>query len=352
MRGLVRWGVLAAVLAVSGNLRAGSEEKDAREAKERFVEGIARARTGDWEGARRSFQQSLAVMPSQAAVFNLALADEKCGRPLEALGAFKDYAHRYTLDESERAQARRHIADLMDKTGHVEVQAPNGAALTLDGTQSVGTAPLTEPIDVSPGHHVVEAKLPQGAKSQPVDASAGQLAHLTFAADSEGEPATAKAPSEGASASTASSATPAPPQAAPEPATSSSGTPAGRVITVAALGGTAVAAALLGLYFGQQSNSEADKATTLNKATTVNGSNTDCRGAASDACQQLQDALSLAHSEHVTADGFFIAGGVLAVASVITWVVWPKGSTTSSTGVQIVPAAGATNLGLLAKGTF
>jgi hypothetical protein len=345
MRGVRRWAVLVAVVVSSTNARA--DDKDAREAKERFIEGISRARAGDWEGARRSFQQSVAVMPTQTAVFNLALAEEKCARPVEALTHFKDYIHRYTLTDDERAQARRHIGDLADKTGHIEIQAPNGVVLTLDSTTNGGTTPLQEPIDVAPGHHVIEAKLLRGPKSLTVDVGAGQVVHLAFAADGEEKapsPLVATTSAAGiASSSTLQATDQLASQTPPEPSDTGSNVSSGRVIVVAALGGTAVAAALLGLYFGQQSNTDANKLRSL-KATSS------CPG--SDGCQQLQDAASSAHGEHVTADGFFVASAVLAVAGVATWVLWPELSGANAARLRIVPSVGMAAVGAVALGTF
>ena len=345
MRGVGRWAVLATIVALSTNAHAG-DDKDAREAKERFVEGIARARAGDWEGARRSFQQSVAVLPTQTAVFNLALAEEKCARPVEALTHFKDYVHRYTLSDDERAQARRHIGDLTDKTGHIEIQAPSGVILTLDGATNGGTTPLLEPIDVLPGHHVVEAKLVRGPKSMTVDVGAGQVVRMAFAADGEEKPlsATGTAASTLATASAAHDAQQSPPETPPESSDRGSNVSSGRVITVAALGGTAVAAALLGLYFGQQSNTDA------NKLPALRSSNPTCPG--SDGCQQLQDAASSAHSEHVTADGLFVVSAVLAAASVATWVFWPQSSGANAARVHIVPSMGTAGVGAVAIGAF
>jgi hypothetical protein len=344
MRGIVRSGMLAAVIASSAGAIAGDEAKDAREAKERFGEGIVRAKAGDWEGARRSFQQSIAVMPSQTAAFNLALADEKCARPLEALAAFKDYTHRYTLAPNERAQATRHIADLMMKTGHLEVQAPTGALLTLDGSQNAGVAPLEEPLDVVPGPHVVQAKLAHGSKSQSVEAVAGQVVRVSFPPEVEESVAAPTLETRTSGGATSTMPAVASPARGESPAPST-GVSAARVVTVAALGGSAIVAGLLGVYFGHQSNKDADRVPALRAA------NPNCT-ATSDGCQQLQDALSSAHSEHLTSDGLFVAGAALAVVAIGTWILWPSPAQPSAARLRIVPVAGSSAFGALAVGAF
>lgn len=191
----VRWRVLATLVtgAMLASAPALADDTGTREAKRRFEEGIARTQSGDWEAARLSFRQSLAAAPSQNALFNLALTEEKCARPLEALSHFKQYMDWRSLNQSERAQAQRHIADSSAKAGHIDVQAPVGSVLSLDGAKDVGTTPLAEPLDVAPGHHVVVAKVGSETKTLEVDAVAGQVTRVTFSA-AEPAPVVAPAP--------------------------------------------------------------------------------------------------------------------------------------------------------------
>jgi hypothetical protein len=323
--------LLAAVVTaatVAASTAAAADDRDTREAKERFEEGLARAKIGDWEGARRSFQQSIAVVPSQTALFNLALAEEKCARPLDATVHFKEYTHRFTLTDDERAQATRHITELAAKIGHIEVQAPSGTALTLDGSQSAGIAPLTEPLDVTPGHHTIEAMLSQGAKSLGVDAAAGQVARLSFSADSAGQTAAQGPPVAGEAAAAPTTAGASVPAAAPErPTTAHSST--ARIVTVAALGGTAIIAGALGLYFGAQSNSDSDNVKTLQ-------ADANCRAG----CPALQSAIDSANNEHTTADGLFVTSAVLAAAAVGVWILWPRPAAQTAS-VRVIPVVGA-----------
>jgi hypothetical protein len=329
MRRAVRSSLLAAVVAAAATLAAApaaaADERDTREAKERFEEGLARAKIGDWEGARRSFQQSIAVVPSQTALFNLALAEEKCARPVDATVHFKEYTRKFTLTDDERAQAQRHITELAAKIGHIEVQAPSGTALTLDGSLNAGIAPLSEPLDVAPGHHTIEAMLSQGAKSLGVDAVAGQVAHLAFSADGT-SPAAAQGPpaaGEPASAPTPPAAQDSPAAASEQAATARSST--ARIVTVAALGGTAIIAGALGLYFGAQSNSDSDSVKTLQ-------ADPNCKAG----CAPLQSAIDSANSEHTTADGLFVTSAVLAAAAVGVWILWPK-PPAAAASVRVVP---------------
>ncbi len=341
MRGAVRWGILAAAAIWAAPGPAIADDTDTREAKERFEEGLARARAGDWEGARRSFQQSMAVVQSQAALFNLALAEEKCARPVEALTHFKEYQHKYPLEQQERVQAQRHIGELSAKVGHIDVEAPSGTVLTLDGSFNAGTAPLTEPLDVAPGHHTLAAKLSAGTQALEVDAVAGQVAHVAFPAGGvvaqPAAPANDGAAAEGTPRGVAPTSGPA---AAEQPA--AGGRRGGaRVVAVAAIGGTALVAGALGLYFGAQSNSDGDTVASLQKRP-------DCKSG----CAALQSAVDSANSEHMAADGLLVGAGVLAATAVGVWVFWPRAPGASASAVRVVPVAGPAGAGVTAVGAF
>jgi hypothetical protein len=237
------------------NARADSSETELREAKLRFDEGIGRVQAGDLEGARRSFQQSLAVTPTQSAMFNLALVEERTGRTLEALAHFRQYTQRYALAGEERGQVQKHVTDLSEKTGHIDVQAPYGTVLSLDGVANAGTTPLAEPLDVAPGRHVIEAKLPQGSKLQAVDALAGQVARVSFGDEGVSSgPIPGLAPEDGGDARAAGATSSQGAERLAPPASTATRT---RILTVAAIGGAAVASGLVALYLGLQSNQDA-----------------------------------------------------------------------------------------------
>ncbi|MDP9034054.1 MAG: hypothetical protein M3O50_04560, partial [Myxococcota bacterium] len=179
--------------ALLASAPAGADDAGTREAKRRFEEGIARTQAGDWEAARLSFRQSLAASASQNALFNLALAEEKCARPLEALLHFKQYIEWPSLSQTDRTQAQRHIADLFVKTGHIDVRAPAGAVFSVDAAKDVGTAPLSDPLDVAPGHHVIVARMGAEAKTVDVNAVAGQVTRVAFQSE-EPAPAAVRPP--------------------------------------------------------------------------------------------------------------------------------------------------------------
>jgi hypothetical protein len=256
MRRAARWtkASLAAALLVA-SARAYGADKSTREAEARFQEGLARVKSHDFEAARLSFAQAYAVLRRPQILWNLALAEEKTDHLVEALQHFRGVADDAAAGP-DRANAQRHVDSLMALTGHIDVKAPPGAQVSVDGSTTF-TAPLAVPIDVVAGRHVVDADVPVGPRSIPIEVAEGQVARVTF-----GAPEVPATPSPAA---------PPPPVVAPEAPATARGPDSqhdeaalapespssARIITTASLGGAAVVALGLGIYFGLQSRSQA-----------------------------------------------------------------------------------------------
>ena len=168
----------AIVVGLAGTSRAEDAAAAQRDAQSRFNEGLARVQAGNFEGARMSFTQAYAVLHKPDILWNLALTEEKCGMALTALEHFKDYAHQVT-GSNERMAASKHILELGTKTGHIDVVAPSGATVVVDGV-TAGEAPLAEPVDVEPGRHHVVERIGGVAKSADSDVTPGQVVHVSF----------------------------------------------------------------------------------------------------------------------------------------------------------------------------
>jgi hypothetical protein len=340
--------MLAAALVIAVPVAArGAEDPAMREAQARFEEGLARVKAGDFEAARMSFTQAYAVLHKPLILWNLALSEEKTGRSLDALAHFKQVVRDAAAD-ADRANAQKHVDALMGQTGHVEVQAPAGAAIALDGGDAVGTAPLWAPLDVTPGHHVVGAKLGQGIRTLPVDAVAGQVARVSF---TEGEPVAPLAQAAPVMAASASAGTP--PQAKPlDPAQPADRgvtsqpfwTP--RMVSTVALGGGAVVALGLGAYFGLQSQSNASAAAGFRASNASDA----CLRTTSDVCKQWSDAVDAQNRDATISDVFYVAGGVLALGALVSWFAWPKEP--QGAAAWVLPMVGPGSAGLSGGGRF
>src|SRR5688572_14542791 len=174
---------LFAAIALGSTGAYGQPDQARRDAEARFREGLARVQSNDFEGARLAFAQAYAVLKSADVLWNLALSEHKSNHPLEALGHFKEYVRDARTTEPERVKARKYIDELHARVGRVAVDAPAGASLIVDGKTHPHAAPLSEPIDVSPGEHFVEARLAERSRLLRVHAAAGAVVTLQFRAD-------------------------------------------------------------------------------------------------------------------------------------------------------------------------
>lgn len=349
MRRAVRRGMLAGALAMLLPLAARAEGAAAeREAQARFVEGIARVKAGNFEGARMSFAQAYAVLPKPTILWNLALAEEKTGHVLDALGHFKEFARGLQTGD-DLASADKHINTLMEQTARLDVTAPAGAQIIVDGIPA-GTAPLDDAVDVMPGRHHVEARTAQGAKGADAEAAAGQLLHLSLVPATEpARPQAVAAPvapstANGVAAQRSTAVAMPPAESLSEHQGSRSGPPPEQVISVALVGTAAAVSVGLGAYFALQSQNDQNAAQRFRDqfktmyCATITMAN-------SGTCDQWSNLVRSQGREATMATAFYIAGGVLGLGAVATWFLWPKES-------ALVPTVGPAGAGLAARGRF
>jgi len=349
MRRAAGWGPLVGVIALAllAPARASADDRAAQEAQARFVEGIARVKAGDFEAARMSFAQAYTVLHKPDILWNLALAEDKSGHLVDALAHFKQLAHDGAT-EADRAKATKHVDQLMTQTGHIEVVAPPGAQVTVDGA-AVGVAPLVEPVDVAPGKHHLELRPQQGAsRTAEADAFAGQTAHVSFLV------ADPPAPSHPTGAATeAQGAAPEPPPPAPDqPQTLAHGLSVPRVVTVASLAGVAAGSVVLGVYFGVASQSNAQDV----KGYQASNSSSACAvitAKNSQLCSDWNGAVNATNRDSALSGGLYVTGGLLAAGAIATWFLWPKDAAPrAAPSAVVVPAVGPGGVGLAAVGSF
>jgi hypothetical protein len=324
-----------------------------REAQARFEEGLKRVKAGDFDAARMSFVQAYAVVHKPDILWNLALCEEKSGRPLDALAHFKTFAQE-AATAADRVKAQKHVDTLMAQTGHVEVQAPTGTPIVLDGASSVGTTPLSDALDVAPGHHVIEGKFLDGKKTLSVEAVAGEVAHANFMVAGADAPAPAPPPMSSSVDSTplpavATQAGSAPAASAPEAEDTAPRSSAGKLATTTALSAGAVIAVGLGVYFGLQSRSDAETAAAFQN---MPGSRSRCVNPAASGCAQWNADVQGQNRDATASNVLYVTGGLLAAGAVASWLFWPKSRKGAGGALWVVPSAGPEGGGVLAGGRF
>ncbi len=319
----------------SPSLARADDPKSMQDAQARFDEGIARAKQRDFEGARLAFTQAYAVLKKYDILFNLALAEEKSGHALDALTHFKQLARDTQGSADDRVTSHKHAVELASHTGHIDVAAPPGAVIVFDGSRSAGMTPLSEPLDVQPGSHKVEAHARDHTYTVTVNATAGDVVKANFLdlipPGSVAPPSATTAPVPSDPSAPSATTTP-PPDTGTPPTHESFWTP--RTITVVAVGGAAVVGLGAGIFFGAKAHSDSSHADSLRATIGAQG----CASSTSPNCAELASTVSSASSETTASTVFYVAGGVLAAGAIATWFLWPK--STTGTSAMVVPAVG------------
>ncbi len=180
------------------------------DAQKRLDEGLDRYAKGDFEGARLAFAQAYAVLTSIDLLYNLTRSEVKSGHPLEALVHIHQMLRDPKATTDDRAKAERLLEEANRVTGHIAVEAPEGAEIVLDHVPS-GEAPVSEAYDVVPGQHVIEARANGGSRKIVVVAPAGLMVRARFALEA------GRAPTVSAPVPVMTALPPAPPPSEPPP---------------------------------------------------------------------------------------------------------------------------------------
>ena len=318
-----------AFVGVMAFARAGHAQGDAatREATARFREGLHLHDAGQDEDARLKFAQAYAVLHTPNILFNLARSEQLTGHSLEALDHYKQYLRDGDpkITGKDRDTAKLLIAELVRKVGHVTIDAPTGAKVTVDGAGLAGEAPFADPIDVTPGKHAIVAKMGDTTKNVDVVAGEGETVSARFVFADGPLPLPTPPP-----------VPPPPPPPAPEPPSSGA-----KLGTAIALGGGGAVGLGIGIYFlADAANADSDAKKLLNGA--------GCVGSSSSTCQQARQLQSRNSNDQV---GGFVAGGVgvaLLACAVIVPILGPKAATQSSSSWLVpspLPGGGAVEFG-------
>jgi hypothetical protein len=314
---------------------ARADDAAVAEAKQRFDEGIKLVDAGRHEEARLKFQQAAAVLKAPAVLFNLARAEQLTGHEYEAVAHFKAFLRVSENDpkitDAERAKARENIAALAPKVGQIDVAAPPGARIAIDGNAL--DEPATEPIAVPPGRHVVEATFEGRVKSVTVDCPMGLVTRATIefeAAPAQPPPSSGVGPTE------------------PPPVSPSHHDPT-RWIVGGAIGGAGVIALGLGIGFGASSQGSKSDAEDLRRS--YPGL---CAKPELPQCAQYDAKRSSAESAATVSVVSYVAGGVLVAGAVATVLLWPhaKETSTGTTARALTPWMSKDGAGAALSGSF
>jgi len=132
-------------------------ELNKAQAAQRFDRGLQLFNEGDNAGALAEFKQTYALMPNPIVLFNIGLVYAAMSRPVDAVDALSPVVDSATLSAEQRERAQKTLSDQQARIGRVSVSTvPVGARIDVDGVE-VARTPLTAPLRVAEGSHVIGA---------------------------------------------------------------------------------------------------------------------------------------------------------------------------------------------------
>jgi hypothetical protein len=270
----------------------------------------------DYERARIFYATAYGLMPSTDILWSLAVSEFESGHVADALRRMRQYIRSPKARASRVTEARsRYIPEGEKQTGRVEVTAPAGAKILVDTQLVIGDAPLEDPIDITPGAHTIEARLPDRVLKIEVQSRAGGAVRANFLDASSGVTTEALGP-QPVLAST--SPAPASPPAADQPPPPEKFWN-GRRVVGAVVAGVGVGAVVGGIAFGLASQSSADDAERMRGQLTPGGG---CADPGRAGCAELKDAVSSQDRNAVLSYVFYGVGAV-AIVTGVALVLWP-----------------------------
>jgi hypothetical protein len=341
---------LALVGTTAPPARAASDV-EMEEAKALLRDGERAFKAGEYEKARVKFSAAYGVIPSVDILWNIATSEFKAGRAVESLKHFRQYIHDPKARPERKAEAENdYVPAALKQAGHVEVVAPDGAVITVDGSAPIGTAPLTDGIDLAPGAHKIAARLGDKTDVQDVSAAPGQAITVKFLGSGSAS-GTGPAVTEPAVPAGGIGGSHVEPPAEPDRG-SHWGT--GKIVTVAGLGVTALVSGGVSLLMFSDASSKDDEAAKIRASNPA--------GCAADAttllCRQLQTKLDDRDSANA-AGGIFVGGAIaLGAGAIVAAIFYPNtknervGATRATPTGWLLPFATPTSGGVSFSNRF
>jgi hypothetical protein len=329
----MRRTLIAGLLLVWATTASAQTPSDAADTYFRQGNGLYKEQR--WADARTAFESAWKLKKAHDIAANLAYAEMKLGRWRDAAEhlafAVKSWPPTGKADKRDYAIERLQAAKREVSTVTIQVDVARADVL-VDGAL-VGQSPLADEVFVDPGPHRVEAKLDgydDGAAT--VQAEKGGAEHVTLALVR-----TPPAPKPG----------PREPLPLPPPPVRP---PTWLLVTtgVLAVGGLAAGTGLAVAAGGKRADAEALR-------TTLGGVATACTGNTSPNCTALLSDLRSRDAMSTAAVGSFVAGGVLAAATIGlgAWaLVTPRDEKNTVQSFRVAPMLGANGGGITVRGMW
>jgi hypothetical protein len=282
------------------------------EAEKRFEEGKQLFAQGRYEEAHVKFSEACAAHPTTKCPKNLGLAEYRLKHAPESATHLREYLAKADPNDADVATIRTVYDDVKGQCGELDVSAPGGAKVSVDG-KIAGTAPLDATLFVGPGKHDVSAAWEGKSDSKPVDVAARAKERIVL-----GPPTTQPPPG----TTEKSVMWPPPTPAILLAATGAAALIGGAIFNVVAAGKTP-----------DVQNGGAMSGGTCNTMPQV------------PACSNAQSALQSQSTLSAVSLTMYIGGGVLLTTGVVWWLITPRKQTVTA---RVVPTMGGATL----EGTF
>ncbi|HEX4514570.1 MAG TPA: hypothetical protein VGH87_18655 [Polyangiaceae bacterium] len=296
-----------------------------------FGEGLQLFAQKDFNHARMKFAEAYSKYPSPNSLLNLARAEQLMGECVDAVLHYRAYTalpENPRISSFDRGSATIKLNECLAKIGRVQVNAPRGAHVTVDGLARVWT--LGEPLDVPAGTHRIDIAFENLTKSRTTSPGEGEVTTVTWEEPKPPEPPPEVKPPE-----VVKPPPPPPPQIETRIETKivevkvekpldwkkESKWPTGKVVAAVGLGVIAVGSFIAAPSFLAASLSNARDGDNLSKqlGPSFCGAN-----ASSPQCIQLQGLRSDQSTFGALSATFFVFGALAIVGDIVVLAAWPN----------------------------
>jgi hypothetical protein len=133
------------------------EDPNKAEAARRFERGLKLFNAGDNAGALAEFKRIYEILPNPVVLYNIGLVYAAMARPVDAVDALEPAIQSGALSTTDLEHAQQTLADQKARVARLNVTTtPDGARIEIDGVQ-VAKTPLSGPIRIAEGNHIVGA---------------------------------------------------------------------------------------------------------------------------------------------------------------------------------------------------
>jgi hypothetical protein len=156
-------GLVLSIALLAGAAQAGAAEPDGnavREAKERSARGLHLFENGDNGGALTEFERANELVPSRLLLYRIALVYVAMDKPVDALESLDEVlSDPGPLKPEFLARAKAAKEEQQRRIGELDIKVNVPAAIEIDGARA-GEAPLSAPLPVAAGEHIVAVVAP------------------------------------------------------------------------------------------------------------------------------------------------------------------------------------------------